>query len=63
MTQDPIETIKAMPGNLTAKAKQLGISPGYLSDLLKGHRQPGNKVLKALGLRIVYLPEDRPQGL
>jgi transcriptional regulator with XRE-family HTH domain len=31
-------------------ADELGISPQYLCDILKGRRQPGASVLQALGL-------------
>lgn len=34
-----------------ALAKTLDISAAYLSDILSGAREPGDKVLKALGLR------------
>jgi len=37
-------------GTQESAAKSLGISPQYLSDVLKGRREPGPKVLKALGL-------------
>ena len=34
-------------------AKQLGISPQYLSDVLNNRRQPGKAVLDGLGLERV----------
>jgi transcriptional regulator with XRE-family HTH domain len=34
-----------------AVAGELGISEAYLSDLLHGNRQPGPKVLQALGYK------------
>lgn len=34
-----------------AVAAELGISPGYLNDVLQQRREPGRKILKALGLR------------
>ena len=34
-------------------AKQLGISPQYLSDVLNNRRQPGTAVLDGLGLERV----------
>lgn len=34
-------------------AAQLGISPTYLCDLKKGRREPGKKILSALGLHRV----------
>lgn len=47
--------IHEMPGSQISRAKKLGISPAYLCDLLKGKRQPGPKLLEALGLEIVYV--------
>lgn len=40
-----------------ACAKALGISPAYLSDILKLNRDPGPSVLKALGFKkqVVYV--------
>jgi transcriptional regulator with XRE-family HTH domain len=37
----------------SAVAKELGIMPSYLSDVLKGRREPGPQVLDALGLERV----------
>jgi len=36
-----------------AVARELGISPAHLSDLLRGNRSPGPKVLKKLGIERV----------
>ena len=36
--------------SLRAYAAELGITAGYLSDLYKGSRSPGNKILKRFGL-------------
>lgn len=43
-----------------ALARELGVSQGYLSDILQERREPGPKVLKALKLkrRIVYEPTN-----
>jgi len=38
-------------GSQKAAADKLGITPGYLSDLLRGNRKPGEKLLVKLGLR------------
>lgn len=35
-------------------AEALGITPAYLSDVLNGRRDPGPKVLTALGLQKSY---------
>lgn len=41
-------------GSQRALAKELGVSEPYLSDVINGRRDPGPKILKALGLeRIV----------
>lgn len=37
-------------GSLCGAARDLGISPQYLSWVLSGRRQPGRKVLNALGI-------------
>lgn len=34
----------------SAVARQLGVSPSYLSDVLSGRRAPGPKILETLGL-------------
>ncbi len=41
-------------------AQDLGVSTAYLSDVLAGKRNPGKKILDALGLkqRIVYSKEE-----
>lgn len=41
------------PGGQQAVARTLGISSAYLSDIIGGKRQPGKKVLNALGLECV----------
>ena len=44
-------------GTQTAVAKELGITPAYLGDVLRGKREPGPSVLNALGLRSVITYE------
>lgn len=47
-------------GEQQIAAKQWGISPQYLSDVLKSRREPGAKLLKALGYqRIVIYQKGR----
>jgi transcriptional regulator with XRE-family HTH domain len=42
-----------------AVAAELGVSEGYLSDVLRGHKEPARKLLKAMGLRrVVTYAED-----
>lgn len=57
MKIDPIEILKkkvAQAGSQKNAATELGISAAYLSDLINGRRGIGDKMLKMLGLRIVY---------
>lgn len=44
-------------GSLRLFAEAHGISPSYLSDIRAGHRAPGDKLLKAMGVRKVVLYE------
>jgi transcriptional regulator with XRE-family HTH domain len=49
----PVELLRAAvdkAGTQTAFAKKHGISIAYVNDVLQGRRQPGDKILKALGL-------------
>lgn len=43
-------------------AAELGISRGYLSELLLGRRQPGDKILDALGLEMTVTYRRKPNG-
>lgn len=53
-----IALLEKKQGNRTAGelAEELGISPAYLSDIFKGKRNAGPKVLEQLGLQqtVVY---------
>ena len=44
-------------GSQKAFAARLGISEQYLTDILKRRREPGEKILKPLGLRRVVTYE------
>jgi DNA-binding transcriptional regulator YdaS (Cro superfamily) len=63
MSQDIIQIIRERIGKGSQRdfAQLLGVSPSYLSDVLKGRRDAGPKVLAALGLKRVvsYLPAGR----
>jgi hypothetical protein len=50
--EDVIQKLKDSQGDrsLRAYANSLGCSPSYLSDLYSGKRDPGEKILKQLGL-------------
>ena len=49
-------------GGKAALAKELGISRQYLNDVLSGYREPGKKVLDALGLERVVTYARRKRG-
>lgn len=38
-------------GSQMAVARNLGVSPQYLSDVLRRQREPGEKILEPLGLK------------
>jgi len=68
---DPVERLRRMvleEGSLTKAAHEIGIAPAYLSLLVRGRREPGDKVLKFLGVkkivhRIVrYVEDDELKG-
>jgi len=50
--QNPIEMLNKRKGELSVRAlaKQIPCSAAYLSDVLRGQRTPGPKILKFLGL-------------
>lgn len=43
-------------------AKRMGISTGHLSRVLRGEKQPGEKVLRFLGLKQVVCYCHNPKG-
>lgn len=60
---DPIEMMRSRLkelGSQTALAEELGISKPYLCDMLKGRRDPGEKVFAALGIRKVVVVTFEP---
>jgi len=48
-----IEKLVAEAGSQKALADKWGISPQYLCDVLAGRRDPGNSIVKHLGLKRV----------
>lgn len=40
-------------GSIRALAREWGVTPSYICDLLNGRRAPGGKILGPLGLRMV----------
>lgn len=53
-----LRIVVAGAGTQDAAAKQLGISGAYLCDVLKGRREPGKKLLDAMGYRRVVVYEQ-----
>lgn len=51
-------------GGQAAWAERHGLSPSYVSDVLNARRDPGDSILRALGLRRVvkYVIERRVNG-
>ena len=50
-----LQRLASEVGSQKQLAKQLGVSPAYLGDILHGRREPGEKILKALGFqRSIY---------
>lgn len=58
-----IEQIIEMHGTQKGAAQFLGISQQYLTDLLKGRRDPGSKILDKLGLEstVIYTTKLEPK--
>lgn len=52
---DPIATLSAQieASSLRQTAKKHGISAAYLSDIMNGKRNPGQKILCSLGIQRV----------
>jgi transcriptional regulator with XRE-family HTH domain len=56
MRTHPVDDIKALLKTMTQAevGKKLGIHPSLVSYIVSGKRFPGDKVLKALGMRVRY---------
>lgn len=52
-TVDPIQILREKLAKCSQAqlARDLGVSPAYLSDVLNRRREPGDGILKPLGLR------------
>lgn len=48
-----IRELKRRQGEKTLRqfARELGVAPSYLSDIYRGRREPGPKILRPLGVR------------
>ena len=45
-----LESMVSEEGSQVAVASKLGVSPSYLSEIMRGTREPGEKFLSALNL-------------
>lgn len=63
MTRDEltlrIHAAAKVAGSQRALAKQWDVSPSYVTDLLRGLRDPGPKILEALGIERVITYEEK----
>lgn len=50
---DKLKDMAGKAGSQLTLAKQLGVSPSYLSDVLNGRREPGKAILCALDLQAI----------
>jgi transcriptional regulator with XRE-family HTH domain len=55
---DLLRVLVSQEDSQASLAAEIGISPQYLNDILKGRRDPGETVLRYLGLqkRVIYVP-------
>lgn len=49
-------------GSQSAFAQEHAISKPYISDVITGRRDPGKKVLEALGLELVPMYREKANG-
>jgi len=61
---ESIVSLVALMGNQAKAAERLGVSDSYLSEVIRGTRGPGYKILTGLGWRKVvgYVPESIAQA-
>lgn len=50
-----LKSLVTEAGTQKALAEKLGINQAYLSDILAGHREPADKILKALGMKATVI--------
>lgn len=62
MTHDPLALLRARieaANSQKLAADALGVSEAYLSDIVRGHKAPGPKILNALGLERVVTYREK----
>lgn len=60
--QQHLQRLVAENGDQKRAAEMLGVSTTYLSEVLRGTKLPGPKILKALGLRRKEMAYERRGG-
>jgi transcriptional regulator with XRE-family HTH domain len=50
---NPVQLLKSRQGEMSLRefSKQVGVSAAYISDLYRGNRFPGPRILRFLGLK------------
>lgn len=65
MTRDELTTlIRAAvkdAGSQRALARKWDVSPSYVTDLLRGLRDPGPTILDAMGLERIIMYQEKPK--
>jgi DNA-binding transcriptional regulator YdaS (Cro superfamily) len=60
--QDFIDRLRAAivaAGSQKAYAEHIGVSESYLSDVLRGNRAPGEKIVTALNLEVITMYREK----
>jgi DNA-binding transcriptional regulator YdaS (Cro superfamily) len=60
--RDRVKALARARGGIRALARQLGVSPSYVSDVCNGRRAPGPPFLRALGLHKVTGYQEGQSG-
>ena len=60
-TVDPVAILRSRLNTCTQAdlARQAGISPGYINDVLHGRKTASERLLSLLGIRRVYVMERK----
>ena len=60
---DPLAILRSRLSTCTQAdlAREAGISPGYINDVLHGRKSPSERLLTLLGVRLVYVLDTPPK--
>ena len=60
---DPVAVLRSRLSTCTQAdlARQAGISPGYINDVLHGRKSPSERLLSVIGVRRVYVLDTPPK--